>query len=60
VNATFYRIAADLAGVALTKPDLEVAQKVVRAELINHDQNDPNLPSAEDNMKKKKKKCNIF
>ena len=30
--------AAALAGVVLTKPELEVASKVVRAEIINHPQ----------------------
>ena len=40
VSQCFYRVAADLAGVVLTKPELEVATKVVRAEIINHPQND--------------------
>jgi hypothetical protein len=39
--ATFYRVAADLAGVVLTKPELQVASKVVVAEIIDH-------PAAED------------
>ena len=39
----FYRVAADLAGVALTTPELEVTTKVVRAENVNHPQNDPNV-----------------
>ena len=38
VAQAFYRVAADLAGVVLTKPELEVASKVVRAEIINHPQ----------------------
>ena len=32
--------AADLAGVVLTKPEIEVASKVVRAEIVNHPQDD--------------------
>lgn len=36
VNSTFYRIAADLAGIVLTKSELESNTKVVRAEIINH------------------------
>ena len=36
VGAMFYRIAADLAGVQLSKPELEVASKVVTAEIVNH------------------------
>ena len=34
VNACFYRIAADLAGVVLTKPEAQVAQQCVRAEQV--------------------------
>ncbi|CAJ1405906.1 unnamed protein product [Effrenium voratum] len=44
VHISFYRIAADLAGVTLTKPELEVAQKPTRAELVNHPRNDPSHP----------------
>lgn len=36
VISTFYRIAADLAGVVLKKPDVEVIGKVVKAEIVNH------------------------
>ena len=38
VSQCFHRVAADLAGVVLTKPEIEVASKVVRAEIINHPQ----------------------
>jgi len=40
VSQCFYRVAADLAGVVLTKPELEVASKVVKAEIINHPQDE--------------------
>ena len=36
----------DLADVVLTKPELEVASKVVCAEIVNHPQNDPDAPPA--------------
>jgi hypothetical protein len=36
VSAAFVRITAELAGVGLTKPVLEVATKVVRAQIIEH------------------------
>eukprot|EP01062_Namystynia_karyoxenos_P029978 TRINITY_DN22446_c0_g1_i1.p1 TRINITY_DN22446_c0_g1~~TRINITY_DN22446_c0_g1_i1.p1 ORF type:complete len:263 (+),score=95.47 TRINITY_DN22446_c0_g1_i1:94-789(+) len=36
VNAMFNKIAADLAGVQLTKAELEVTDNVVRAEIVNH------------------------
>ena len=38
VSQCFYRVAADLAGVVLTKPEIEVASKVVKAEIVNHPQ----------------------
>jgi Ras-related protein Rab-28 len=41
VNSTFYRIAAYLAGIVLTKSELESNTKVVQAEIINHPQHDP-------------------
>ena len=41
VSQCFYRVAADLAGVVLTKPELEVASKVVRAESVSHPQDEP-------------------
>uniref|UniRef100_A0A7S1K9T6 Uncharacterized protein n=1 Tax=Vitrella brassicaformis TaxID=1169539 RepID=A0A7S1K9T6_9ALVE len=44
VASTFYRIAADLAGVELQRPEVEVAQRAVKAELINHPRNDNTLP----------------
>ena len=40
VSSCFYRLAADLAGVVLTKPELEVASKIVKAEIVNHPQHD--------------------
>mmetsp|Transcript_36907 Transcript_36907/g.97640 ORF Transcript_36907/g.97640 Transcript_36907/m.97640 type:complete len:227 (+) Transcript_36907:13-693(+) len=44
VSQCFHRVAADLAGVVLTKPEIEVASKVVRAEIVNHPQHDPDAP----------------
>jgi len=60
ISATFYRIAADLAGVVLTKPEIEVATKAVKAEIVNH----PNV--AADSMeeteaaKKNKSSCSVM
>eukprot|EP00744_Colponema_vietnamica_P007004 GILI01010118.1.p1 GENE.GILI01010118.1~~GILI01010118.1.p1 ORF type:complete len:231 (+),score=49.80 GILI01010118.1:83-775(+) len=59
VNASFHRIAADLAGVMLSKPEIEVTQRVVRAELVNHDRNDPELPDVHDSRPKKSQACSI-
>jgi len=41
VAATFFRVAADLAGVAVTKPEMQVAAKVIPATIIDHPQHDP-------------------
>lgn len=56
VSACLYRLAADLAGVALTKPEVEVATKVVRAEIVNHARHDPSVP---EDMPVEKKRCVI-
>mmetsp|Transcript_8170 Transcript_8170/g.17839 ORF Transcript_8170/g.17839 Transcript_8170/m.17839 type:complete len:233 (-) Transcript_8170:86-784(-) len=57
VHAAFYRIAADLAGVTLTKPEIEVAQKPTRAELINHQRNDPTHPEVNAEEVGRRKNC---
>eukprot|EP00401_Gymnodinium_catenatum_P032505 CAMPEP_0117515062 /NCGR_PEP_ID=MMETSP0784-20121206/30387_1 /TAXON_ID=39447 /ORGANISM="" /LENGTH=233 /DNA_ID=CAMNT_0005310869 /DNA_START=106 /DNA_END=807 /DNA_ORIENTATION=- len=46
VQRSFFRIAADLAGVTLTKPEMEVAQAPTKAEVINHQRHDPAHPEA--------------
>ena len=59
MNATFYRIAADLSGVVLTKPEIEVSQAVVSAQIIDYKAENEvkvEMPSE----KKKKSKCEIF
>ena len=43
VNTCFYHIAADLAGVVLSRPEIEVATKVVTAEIVNHPRHDPDV-----------------
>jgi len=56
VSACFYRVAADLAGIVLTKPELEVASKIVKAEIINHPQdNDGDASAATPGYSQKKK-----
>jgi Ras-related protein Rab-28 len=39
VNSAFHRIAADWAGVVLTKPEMEIAAKPVVANIVNHARN---------------------
>jgi hypothetical protein len=66
VNAMFYRIAADLAGVVLSRPEVEVAtvgkrrttlmrfQKIVKAEIVNHANVEGVAPPKPDGAEKKK------
>jgi len=63
VNATMFRVAAHLSGVTLTKPELEMAGRGVRAEIVNHPQHELTetsgplahapLPQQDDENKKK-------
>jgi len=52
VSRCFNRIAADLAGVVLTRPEFQVAHEVVKAEIIDHEKDDPNVvaPSIADSQ----------
>lgn len=58
VSSTFYRIAADLAGIILTKAEIESNAKVVHAEVINYPQHDPQ--QKEGSLAEKEKKCVIM
>lgn len=58
VSSAFYRIAADLAGVVLTKPEIEVASKVITAEIVNHP-NSADEAEMQSNPEPKKNKCVI-
>ena len=40
INTCFYKIACDLAGIQVTKPLMEVTQKTIVAEIVQHKQND--------------------
>ena len=53
VSSCFYRLAADLAGVVLTKPELEIASKIVRAEIVNHPQHEQEGASADPRERKR-------
>lgn len=59
VNSSFYRIAADLAGVVLTKPEVEVASRVVKAEIVDHQKDDPSVKEP-DASKSGRGKCAIM
>merc|ERR1711972_1200762 len=60
VHPSFFRIAADLAGITLTKPEIEVAQPAVKAELINHERNDPQHAEVDVSALAKGKRCSIM
>jgi hypothetical protein len=56
-------VAADLAGIEVTKPMMEITQKQVVAEIVQHTQNEDTEPRAEEKLaqaKKKETKCLIF
>ena len=53
VNSALYRIAADLAGVMLTRPEMQVASKPVKAEIVDHERNDNAVPAAVIDTRKK-------
>jgi hypothetical protein len=54
VNSTFRQIAADLAGVALLKGDLELETPVLKAQIVNHEQNDPDVKQPDPRTKQGK------
>lgn len=59
INSMFHQIAADLAGVVLTKAELEaVGTKVQKAEIINYPQHDPTVQEKLV-IKERKKDCSI-
>ena len=43
VASAFERIAAALAGVTLSKPEVEASQRVVSAQIVNHARHDPDV-----------------
>ena len=50
VNSCFFKIAADLAGIKITKPMIETTQKQVIASIPKYQQNEDNQPRAEDKL----------
>ena len=55
LNLCFYNIAADLAGVVVTKPDLEISSTVIKAELIDYQKDDVEYSSTEEKKNERKK-----
>lgn len=55
VSAAFRQLASDLAGIVLSKTDLEVETPVLKAQIVNHEQNDPDVKSPD--LRTKTSKC---
>ena len=58
VTTTFYRVAADLAGIDLSNQEIEVVRKIVRAEIVNNPTSHVARRKAE--AKKTSSKCIIM
>lgn len=56
INAWFYKIAADLSGVKLSKDIIELQQKVVTADILNYMQNEEDIRQAELEIEAARKK----
>eukprot|EP00483_Globobulimina_turgida_P002512 UN02516 len=56
LHAMFYHITAEIAGIKLTKSELESEMKVIAANVINHQQNDPKQKTFNQRLDDEKKK----
>jgi Ras-related protein Rab-28 len=62
VAAMFFRIAADLCGVKISRPDLAIVSKVIPATIIDHAKDDPAVaapPVGDRKAAGGKKRCEI-
>jgi len=60
VQSSFYRIAADLAGITLTKAEMDATLRPMKAEIIDYPRHDPNHREANAEDLWKKQKCCIM
>jgi hypothetical protein len=56
----FFKLAADLSGVVVSKPELAVAAKIVPATIINHQQNDPTVHAPAVGHRVSSSRCSIM
>eukprot|EP00483_Globobulimina_turgida_P001201 UN01203 len=56
LHTMFYHITAEIAGIKLTKNELESEMKVISANVINHQQNDPKQKTFNQRLDDEKKK----
>ena len=52
----FYHITAGVAGIKIAKNELECEMKVIPANIIDHQQNDPNQKTFKQRLEDEKKK----
>lgn len=55
LDSMFLQVAADLAGITLTNPEIEISTPIVKAEIINHKQNDDAVQAPD--IRKHNKNC---
>lgn len=62
VNQAFFRIAADLAGIKLTKADVQVQGKTITAHIVNHAKDDPSVkePALPGDGRAEKRRCAVM
>jgi len=61
VQPSFYRVAADLSGVTLSRPEIEVTQQPCKAEIINHQRHDDAYAEVNaSDISKGGKKCTVM
>lgn len=54
VSPCFYRVAAELAGVVLTKPEMEVTSNIVKAHVVLHPEDTAESESNEPTSRKRR------
>mmetsp|Transcript_34829 Transcript_34829/g.81661 ORF Transcript_34829/g.81661 Transcript_34829/m.81661 type:complete len:226 (-) Transcript_34829:33-710(-) len=59
VSTTFYRVASELSGITLSKPEVEVNAKVVKAEIVDYPQGGPGEGAGGEKKKKDGKGCSV-
>merc|ERR1712130_959599 len=56
LSTMFYHISAEIAGIKLTKNELESEMKVIAANVVNHQQNDPKEKTFHQRLEDEKRK----
>ena len=56
LHTMFYHITAAVAGIKISKTELESEMKVIAANIVDHQQNDPNQKTFQERLESEKKK----